>query len=127
MQKDKSAHLVRYFKRCFMSKLAAESGFWQFLQPKMQIEMLKCVFDMWLCNSSRALEMTLITSESIQENSDYVDSIRQALVSFELAATHFVCLLTERSHLEPIKVLNEETISTTKEMKKQLKKVRYRI
>jgi hypothetical protein len=119
----KSAQLVRYFKQRFIAKLAADNmkfEFFQQLETKMQFEMLKCTFDMWTCNSSKSLESSLITSESIQENIECLDSIKQALISFKLNSEHFVCLLNERANLE---IVSGEVINSTKEMKKQLKKV----
>lgn len=123
---DKSAELLRYFKQEFMSKLASTSpdAFWSRLLARMQIDLLKCTFDIWLCNSSRALESTLVTSESIQANIDYLDAIRRVLVSsYRLTAQHYVCLLVERANMDAIAVVANETPGTTKEMRKQLKKV----
>ena len=117
------AQLVRYFKQCFMAKLATENKkfeFFQQLEVKRQFEMLKCIFDMFLCNSSQSLESSLITSESIQENIEFLDSIKQAFISFKLNSEHFICLLNERAYLE---IISSDNINSTKEMKKQLKKV----
>lgn len=94
----------------------------------MQIDLLKCTFDMWLCNSSRSLETSLVTSVSIEENITFVESIRHTLIdSFELCAQHYVCLLVERANMDVIAVVSDEAASvnttTTKEMRKQMKKV----
>lgn len=125
---EKSAQLLRYFKQRFMAKLGAENDvqleFWSRLQARMQVDLLKCTFDLWLCNSSRSVESSLVTSESIQENIDYLDSIKHALVSFKLVAQHYVCLLVERASMDVIAPGDSTLgINTTKEMRKQMKKV----
>lgn len=116
-----------YFKHRFMSKLGAENErkleFWSRLQARIQIDMLLCMFDLWLANSSRSVETSLVTSESIQENIAYLDSIKQTLLSFKLTAQHYVCLFVERANMEAMAPGADPTVNTTKEMRKQLKKV----
>ena len=101
-----------------MAKMGADNEikleFWSRLQAKIQIELLLCMFDLWVCNSSRSMETNLVTSESIQENIAYLDSIKQTLLSFKLTAHHYVCLLVERANMEAMVPGSDPTVNTTK-------------
>lgn len=68
-------------------------------------------------------DKTLVTSESIQANIAYIDSIKQTLLSFKLTPQHYVCLLVERANTEAMVAGVDPVVNTRKEMRKQLKKV----
>lgn len=120
----KSALFIRQLKTSLSEKLANENSklkFFQQLEAKKQAEFLKCFFDMWIYNSSNSFEETLNTSEAIQENIKYLDSIKQALLAFDLNSSHFICLLNDKVNLTIVNIKTEENgANTTREMKKQL-------
>ncbi|CAF0714899.1 unnamed protein product [Brachionus calyciflorus] len=113
---DESADFVRSLKVAVVNKLSIQIDFFMGLERKKQFDFLKCLFDTWLFSSSNQVEDSLRTSDQIQENIKFLESLKTALINFSLSSEHLIYLLNCKANLE----IQKAEVNTTKEMRKQL-------
>ncbi len=109
---NKTAQLIRYFNLNLIEKLASSNmatNFFQNLTLKMQNDLVKCCFDIWLSYSVDSSKLSYIINSN---------TIKKTLISFNLNAKHFLCVLNERINLN---VNKQQETNTTKQMKKLMK------
>lgn len=70
----------------------------------MQNELVECLFDIWL------------SSQTISSS-----TIKSCLLAFNLSSSHLLNIFQSKIHLTIVKSNEENKVSTTKQMKKQLK------
>lgn len=105
----KTAKIITKFSESLISRLSDLSSgqvkdFFKNLTVNMQNELVECLFDIWL--SSPAISSSVIKS---------------CLLTFNLSASHLLNIFHCKIHLTIVKS-KEDQASTTKQMKKQLKK-----
>lgn len=104
---SKIENIINLFSQTLIEKLSDASGlvreFFSKLSDRMQNDLVKCFFDIWL--SSSVIGSALV---------------KKCLVAFQLDSKHLLSIFHERVHLKIVKGTDEKA-ATTKQMKKQLK------